>query len=289
MKKMRLGNASAILTSLLVGLMALAVAIGLRGAQADPLLRRANIAVPGWPHGVRPIKVALLSDIHLGNRGMDAARLERVVAQLNRAHPDLILLAGDFVAGRAPSDGADNAGALTGPLARLRATLGVVAVLGNHDYWTDPDAIRSALARAGVTVLENEALQQGPIVVVGVADGFSGHDRVARALSAAHGLSGPRVVLTHSPDPARRLPPSVPLVLAGHTHCGQIVFPLIGPLLSRSPREHWRQLYDPHYRCGLVRDPGRVVIVTAGVGSGTTPIRLGAPPDWWLITIGPEL
>ena len=81
----------------------------------------------------------------------------------------------------------------------------------------------------------------------------------------------------------------VPLVLAGHTHCGQVVFPLIGPLLSRSPREHWRRLYNPRYRCGLVRDPGRVVIVTAGVGSGTTPIRLGAPPDWWLVAIGPKL
>jgi predicted MPP superfamily phosphohydrolase len=288
MKKRALWKAPAILTAFLMGLMAVAVAIGLREVQANPVLRRAKIAVPGWARGTPQITIALLSDIHLGNRGMDAARLERIVAQVNQTGPDLVLLAGDFVAGRAPT-GAKNAEALVTPLAKLRPPLGAVAVLGNHDNWTAPDQVRSALGRAGVTVLENEALQRGPIVLVGIADAFSGHDQVNRAFAAARGLTGPRVVLTHSPDPASRLPANVPLLLAGHTHCGQVVFPWIGPLLSRSPRENWRQLYDRHYRCGLVRDPGRIVIVTAGVGSGTTPIRIGAPPDWWLIAIGPKL
>jgi predicted MPP superfamily phosphohydrolase len=219
---------------------------------------------------------------------MDVGRLERLVAQVNATHPDLVLLAGDFLVGHAADGAADRAARLTLPLARLQAPLGVVAVLGNHDYWTAPDAVRSALREAGVTILENEAVQRGPMVVVGIADAFSGHDRPAKALSAARGLNGPRIVLTHSPDLAPRLPAGLPLVLAGHTHCGQVVAPWIGPLLSRSPRDHWRRLYNPRYRCGLVRDPGRLVIVTAGVGSGTMPIRLGAPPDWWFVTLGPE-
>jgi predicted MPP superfamily phosphohydrolase len=279
---------TAVAAAVLSALLGLAVIIGLREARADPIVRRAMIALPGWPPGARPISVALVSDIHLGNRAMDAGRLERLVAQVNSAHPDLVLLAGDFLVGHAPDGAADRAARLTLPLARLRAPLGVVAVLGNHDYWTAPDAIRSALREAGVTILENEAVQRGPIALVGIADAFSGHDRPAKALSAARGLNGPRIILTHSPDLAPRLPAGLPLVLAGHTHCGQIVAPWIGPLLSRSPRDHWRRLYNPRYRCGLVSDPGRVVIVTAGIGSGTMPIRLGAPPDWWLVTLGFE-
>jgi hypothetical protein len=94
------------------------------------------------------------------------------------------------------------------------------------------------------------------------------------------------LVLTHAPDVALNLPSGLPLVMAGHTHCGQVVLPWIGPLLTRAPKRQWRPLYDPRYRCGVVRDRGRVVLVTAGLGSGTSPLRLGAPPDWWLIRIG---
>jgi hypothetical protein len=85
---------------------------------------------------------------------------------------------------------------------------------------------------------------------------------------------------------ALKLPSDLPLVMAGHTHCGQVVLPWIGPLLTRGPKQQWRRLYDPRYRCGVVQDRNRVVLVTAGLGSGTSPLRLGAPPDWWLIRIG---
>lgn len=279
---------AAAVAAVLVGSLGLTIVTGLREVREDPIVRHARIALPGWPQGARPLKVALVSDIHLGNRAMDAARLERIVAQVNGAHPDLVLLAGDFVVGHTSIGAATRAGELSVPLARLKAPLGVVAVLGNHDYWTAPDAVRSALTEAGVTVLENQAIQRGPIALVGIGDAFSAHDRVLQALAGARLLSGPRVVLTHSPDLAPSLPAGVPLVLAGHTHCGQVVVPVIGPLLSRAPRQHWKPLYDRRYRCGLVHDQRRVVVVTAGVGSGTIPIRLGAPPDWWLLTLGPE-
>ncbi|MFL6844324.1 MAG: metallophosphoesterase [Allosphingosinicella sp.] len=276
-----------IAASMLGAVLGLALIVGLREARADPIVRRARIALSGWPAGARPLRVALVSDIHLGNRAMDAERLDRVIAQVNRARPDLVLLAGDFVVGHSPAGASDRAAGLTLPMARLKAPLGIVAVLGNHDHWTAPEAVRSALRKAGVTILENEAVRRGPLVLVGIGDAFSGHDRIARALSAAHAWNGPRVVLTHSPDVAPRLPPGWPLVLAGHTHCGQIVLPFLGALASRSPRADWKRLYDPRYRCGPVRDPGRLVIVTGGVGSGTIPIRLGAPPDWWLLELGP--
>jgi hypothetical protein len=261
--------------------------VGLLHARADPIERTATVGLPGWPAGSAPIKVALLSDIHIGNITMDARRLRRIVGQVDAARPDLILLAGDFVVGENASGIDARASQLTAPLSGLRAPLGTLAVLGNHDYWTDARRVRIALAAAGVTVLDNESVRRGPIVVAGISDTFSGHDDIAATLASDVGQGGPIVVLTHSPDLAPRLPPGIALALAGHTHCGQVVLPLIGTVQGGSPHEHGRRIYDPRYRCGVIQDPGRTVIVTGGVGSGTVPIRLGAPPDFWLITLGP--
>jgi predicted MPP superfamily phosphohydrolase len=274
-----LGGALAMLGSLLV-------AFGLREAIAEPEMRRLDVALPGWPADQRPLTVALLSDIHLGNRAMDARRLNAIVDEVNGARPDLVLIAGDFIVGHDREGASERAAGLEKPLSRLRAPMGVVAVLGNHDHWTAPDAVRTALAGAGVTVLANRALRRGPLAVVGVDDAFSQHDDLAAAISSWKQVGGIPILFTHSPDLVHRLGRDIPLVLAGHTHCGQVVLPGIAPLLTRSPRQQWRALYDPRYRCGVVRDAGRTVIVTAGLGSGTNPIRLGAPPDWWLIRVG---
>ena len=199
----------------------------------------------------------------------------------------MILLAGDFVTGHDAQGAAERAAGLTVPLARLRAPLGVIAVLGNHDYWTAPSAIRTALSRAGIIVLENQAVRRGPFAVTGVGDRFSGHDDVRTSLGQMRRAKGIPIILTHSPDLVPDLPSNLPLVLAGHTHCGQVVLPLIGPLVMHAPKDHWRQLYNPRYRCGIVRDGTRTTIVTAGVGSGTSTIRIGAMPDWWLISLEP--
>jgi predicted MPP superfamily phosphohydrolase len=272
---------------LVAALLAITIWAGLEEAVARPIERRLTVELPEWPGGARPIRIALLSDIHIGNRAMTVPRLEAIVAQVNAAHPDLVLLAGDFVVGHDATGAAANAEALTVPLTRLAAPLGVVAVLGNHDHWTSPDAVRAALARAGVTVLENQGVRRGPVTVLGVGDVFSGHDDLAQTVAAAAALGGAPIVLTHSPDLVHQLPAGFPLLLAGHTHCGQLVLPVIGAPLRGSPYSHWQPLFDARYRCGVIRDPGRTTVVTAGVGAGTVPLRLGAPPDFWLIEVGP--
>ncbi|MBV8688342.1 MAG: metallophosphoesterase [Alphaproteobacteria bacterium] len=271
----------------LASLASLFLIVGLREAASRPVERRLTLALPGWPSGARPVTIALLSDIHLGNQAMDSGRLSGIVGQVNAARPDLVLLAGDFVTGHDGAGAARRAAGLEAPLSRLNAPLGVVAVLGNHDHWTAPDAVRAALVRAGITVLANEAARRGPLAILGVDDSFSGHDDVSATIASWKTMGGIPLVLTHAPDLVHKLPGGLPLVLAGHTHCGQVVLPGLGPVLTRSPRQGWRPLYDRRYRCGVVRDPDRIVVVTAGVGSGTSPVRLGAPPDWWLLRIGP--
>lgn len=116
-------------------------------------------------------------------------------------------------------------------------------------------------------------------------DAYFGHDDAAAAIASWRRVDGFPVLLTHAPDLVHRLPRDLPLVLAGHTHCGQVVRPGWGPLLLHAPEADWRQLYDPRLRCGIIQQDGRTILVTAGLGSGTMPIRLGAPPDRWLITL----
>jgi len=266
-----------------VFLAALAVAVAAvfgwwhANALADPVFRRVVVPLGDWPAGARPVTVALMSDIHLGNSVMDAARLTRIVGQVNARHPDLVAIAGDFVAEFDPAVAERAAKDMAAPLAGLRAPLGVVATLGNHDQ-SVPTTIRAALERAGITVLDNQAAQRGPLAIAGIGDAFSRHDDVARTVAAVQGLAGAKLVVSHSPDVSLKLPPGYDVVLAGHTHCGQVVLPVIGP-----PRVFWR----PGYRCGVIRRGGRTTVVSAGLGTSELPVRWRAPPDVWLVRLGP--
>ena len=277
---MRRGTRMALLAggTLAAGL-ALLTGWGLIEAVQDPVERTASLSLPGLPQRPGPYKVAILSDIHIGNRAMDPDRLARIVAQVNGEQPDLVLILGDFVNGKGQmrSDPED----LVGPLSDLEATDGVVATLGNHDHWTNPTAVQQALEEAGITVMSNRAESRGPLLLLGLDDGYTGHAQIAAALNDARGKRGVPVALTHSPDLAPRLPGEVNLLLAGHTHCGQVVLPILGSL----PALLGYHVYEPRYECGMVRDGARTVVVTGGLGSGGVPVRIGAEPDWWLLRL----
>ncbi|MEI9853112.1 MAG: metallophosphoesterase [Sphingomonas sp.] len=263
----------------------LAVILGIAGwgyadGVADPLVRRANVQFRSWPAGAPPIRVALISDIHVQGPEMPPERVARLAAEVNALRPDLILLAGDFVGDRqfATRDYPD--GEIARALAGLRAPLGTWAVLGNHDHWRDGAGMRRALEAAGIPVLENGAARVGPVTLVGIGDAHTGHADAPAAERAAAALPGPLVAFLHSPDAIPGLAPRFALVLAGHTHCGQIVLPLVGALAHASR-------YGMRYRCGIVREGERTTVVTAGWGTSVLPMRFGAPPDWWLLTLGP--
>jgi predicted MPP superfamily phosphohydrolase len=265
----------------LAGFAALIVVLavwGHRNARVDPIVRRATVTLPDWPAGQAPLNVLLMSDVHFGNSTMDAPRLSRIVVQANALKPDLMLIAGDFVAGHDPDDAVKFADAFVAPLSGLHARLGVVATLGNHDQATRPGAIHAALMRARITVLMNDAASRGPLAIAGLDDGPTGNQDISLTLAALARLKGARIALTHSPVTAGPLPDDIGLLLVGHTHCGQIVLPLYGPIKPQAP---------PPYNCGLVRVGGRTTIITAGLGTSVVPFRFGAPPDMWLITLGP--
>ena len=250
-------------------------------ARRDPVVRRATLSLPGWPRGARPVRVALLGDIHIGTLAMEPGRLNRIVGQVDALRPDLVLIAGDFIFGHDPNGAARLGEPMVAPLRGLRAPLGVIAVPGNHDHWTGEAVVRAQLRRAGIVMLANQAVRRGPLAVGGLDDAFTGHDDVPATMTALRRLPGARLIVTHSPDVAARLPADVRLLLAGHTHCGQVVLPFWGPVENVSR-------YEKRYLCGVVREGAHTVVVTAGVGTSGGPFRLNAPPDIWLLTLGPD-
>ena len=256
------------------------IARGYWNATRDPVVRHATVVVPEWPADAPPLRVLLLGDTHVAGPDMPPERLRRIVAALNRLNPDLTLIAGDMISEKTLSNQIYTAREAVEPLTALRARHGVFAVLGNHDHWLDANAFRDELTRGGIRMLDNSAALAGPVVVGGVDDAYTLHDNVPGTLAAMAEVGGnrPAIILSHSPDIVPDLSRRVALVVAGHTHCGQIALPWIGPVVVPSR-------YGRRFACGDMTDEGQRVIVTAGIGTSILPLRFNAPGDGWLVTL----
>jgi predicted MPP superfamily phosphohydrolase len=245
-----------------------------------PFVREQIVPLPGLSPAAGPVRVLLMSDIHVAAPEMTPERLTRIVAQMNQLHPDIIMIAGDFISDKTFSTHHYPLKQALAPLAGLHARWGTVAVLGNHDYLRGVPETRSALEALGIRVLRNEATRIGPLTVGGLGDLSYGDVVLPATLYAMRHLGPPYVLLAHEPDTFNDLPSTVPLMLTGHTHCGQIVPPLIGPIITGSA-------FGQRYVCGLVREHASTLIVTGGLGTSDLPVRLGAHGDVWLITLTP--
>lgn len=268
---------------LLIGLfLGLALAgYGYWGALRDPIVRRATVEITDWPKGQAPLRVALLSDLHVAGPDMPPERLARIVTQVNALKPDLVLIAGDLVSDKRVSTHRYSEAESVAPLGALRARHGVVAVLGNHDHWRDTAGMLRALEANRVTVLSNSVIARAGVILAGADDDYTGRSDPAVLIRAIKPLVGPVVTLSHSPDIAPKLPGRFGLILAGHTHCGQIALPLIGRPATMSR-------HRDRFACGLIREGNRTIVVSAGLGTSLLPVRIGAPPDLWLLTLTPR-
>jgi predicted MPP superfamily phosphohydrolase len=244
-------------------------------SSAIPIERRVHVHAQPWPKGT-VMRIVLLSDLHVSVPGDSPARLRQTIVRVNATRPDLVLIAGDFTSNAMAVRRASLLEA-TAPLAGLRARNGVVAVLGNNDADLR-DRLVARLQALGITVLENRAVRYGPLAVIGLDDHSTRHLDVSVALSSYRRTGGWPLFLAHSPYSVWSLPAGGGLILAGHTHCGQILLPIISDLVTPASLRR--------YDCGIVRDGGRLTIISAGLGVSILPLRLGAPPDYWVIDIG---
>jgi uncharacterized protein len=165
-------------------------------------------------------------------------------------------------------------------LSAMRGRDGALAVLGNHDYFGDVEALTARLEARGVPVLRNASrvLVRGgdALTIAGVDDTWARRQDVARALQ---GRRGPVVALAHDPslfpELARR---GAELTLSGHTHWGQLAVPFLATRWNLS-----RLTY--RYTAGLYREGQAQLYVSPGLGTTGIPMRLGAPPEITVIRL----
>jgi uncharacterized protein len=239
------------------------------------IVRHLRLEIAGWPRWRRPLRVAFLSDLHTGSHSDDVARLNAIVDDAAALAPDLVLFGGDYVNMQPFGGGRVPPRTIAAALSRLEAPLGRCAILGNHDYVYGERAVADALERHGIAVLDHARrsmrFQNHAIDVVGVPDA---HVTRAETYALLAGLSAerPTIVLAHDPVWFAHLPAGPHLMLAGHTHGGQIKLPGIGIVrtATKAPR-HWIH--------GLVEERGQYLYVTSGIGTSGVPMRWGVPPE----------
>jgi len=233
-------------------------------------LHEVPLCVAGWPASLDGLRVALVSDLHAGCPWVDLDRTRAVVDEVVAARPDLVLLLGDHVA-----DVHFGHHLEPGPVAHalaglLRAQVPVLGVLGNHDWYAGGHRVRAALEAEGLPVLEESALPvlDGRLWVAGVGDLWERDPSVERALAGVPS-GAPVLLMTHNPDVVDDVPASVPLVVAGHTHGGQVAF-------AGRPYHRVSERTGNRWTRGSWYAEDRLY-VTAGIGSSLIPLRSVTP------------
>jgi predicted MPP superfamily phosphohydrolase len=261
------------------------------GMFIDPFrlrVTRRTFPVRDLPRELDGLRIVQLTDIHHGP-WFAMQHVREMVERTNALEADLICLTGDFVH-RSPR----YIEPLAGALADLRAKVGLVGVMGNHDWQEDAPLTQQAFARVGVRLLDNTRLFLTPdrklrdsagagLCIAGVGDLWKDAQDYRAALGHLPD-NMPRILMAHNPDtaeePGLRAVPRVDLMLSGHTHGGQIYVPGIGtPVLPSR--------YGQKYARGLVQGPTCPVYVSCGVGIALLPLRIGVLPEIAVIELTP--
>ena len=236
-------------------------------------LSETRVELPELPPAFCGLRILLMTDIHAGPFVSPAA-VRRCFARLLTVEPDLILIGGDLAMSRL-----EDLEPHGESFARLRAPLGVFAVLGNHDHYTgDPGRLGRMIEEWGIELLHNRStsleLDGARLSIAGVDDLRCGEPDLDAALS---GAGAPTILVSHNPDlffeASRR---GVALMLSGHTHAGQVRIPGL-PVLVRQSRY---RLDEGRYRAA-----DSELIVSRGLGTVGIPLRLFCPPEAVLITL----
>lgn len=266
------------------GVAAAGTGYGASEAYGDPVVTRMDLGFPDLPPGLDGLKLVQLSDLHIGPMlGPKTVARWRVLT--DREAPDLLVVTGDFV-DSLPSEVAP----FIRSFGQYPAPLGCFAILGNHDYFTDPRPLWRDLEKAGYRCLENKhALVDrngATLALIGISDPMAPNGR----FRGIHFGDGPmpelaaqgvpdhawRLCLSHRPsnwDLAVRT--GAKLTLSGHTHGGQVnIIPSVSSARMMGP-----------YTRGLFDENGFKLYVSRGLGVVGIPMRLGAPPEIVVITL----
>lgn len=269
--KMGLGGLAAGVTALISG-----TAYATRVEPGWIEVTEVDIPLAGLPQECVGLTITQLSDFHLGPQ-VKVEQVRRSVEMANNLGGDLVVLTGDYV-----SRSAHYSERCAAELARLRAKHGVHAILGNHDFWTDAEVVTENLRAVGINLLRNQhqALNVGGarLWLLGIDDIWVWKDDLPAALAGLPSQER-RILLVHNPDFAETMPEGeVDLVLAGHTHGGQVRLPLLGAPVHPS-------VYGPKYVAGLAYAGNTPVYTNRGIGLISPAVRFLCRPEITLIRL----
>ncbi len=248
---------------------------------------RRTFAVRDLPPELAGLRLVQLSDIHHGP-WIPIEHVRTIVETANALNPDLIVLTGDYV-----HRSAAYITPVMNELGKLRANIGIVGVLGNHDWWEDGPLMQREFARVGISLIDNgrrfvtpqrqlvEHATEG-LCLAGVGDLYTDTQRYDAALGDVP-REMPRLLLSHNPDVAEDPALAVhgyrvDLMLSGHTHGGQIYIPGIGSPIVPSQ-------FGQKYARGLVQGPVCPAFISRGLGHTVLPVRIGVRPEMAVIEL----
>lgn len=223
-------------------------------------------------------RIVQVSDIHMDNHWMTSQRLQRIVNTIERQNPDFVVITGDLI----DHDPVNASPPMIEPLTALASQHPTLVVLGNHDYWADPQPVRNALAQTPVEELANRVYtvtkEGGSLHIAGVDDVWMERDRLDLVLDQLPD-DGAAILLVHEPDFADTAAATgrFDLSLSGHSHGGQVRIPFTGaPMLPP---------YAKRYPLGRYQVGNMVHYTNRGVGMALMNVRFNCRPEITVITL----
>jgi len=245
------------------------------------VIHRETLQIPNWHAEHNGLKIALLTDLHVGSPYTGLDKIKKVVELTNAEEPDLILITGDFMIQGVIGGKFVEPEPIAEVLKDLHAPLGVISVLGNHDWWYDGVRITNALRSVGIIVLENQSqkieFNGKSFSIAGIADQWTRSPNIVGTLKNIP-TDEPIILITHNPDIFPTVPARVSLTIAGHTHGGQVAIPFLGRPVVPSK-------YKDKYAAGHIIEDGRNLFVGTGIGTSIYPVRFRVPPEIVILTL----
>ena len=266
------------------------------------VVNHSTINIKNWNPAFDGLKIVMLGDILGGSNYVTEEKLRLVVQKVNEEQPDIVVMLGDFVSEehedqpvfpvvlKMPVE------TIANNLAGIKAKYGVFAVLGNHDGWYNDDLVAAELTRVGYKVLRHEvaAIEKDGqrLRIFGMIDHLKLNKPWQQTSDDAKAIveksgAGDLIVLQHSPDLLPiisgdlSISPDLKLMLAAHTHGGQVWMPVFGRPIVPS-------FFGQKYAYGHVRENNVDLFVTSGVGMSVLPLRFMVPPEIQVLTVRAE-